>query len=300
MAQYAAIVKQGASALQDVFKAAASITNDVIAIKHAIENEANKESAERSVKENTIAQAMDALKRVAGDKFNILMANDYDADVKRFSGETPALPLIKVDFGGEGTSNFRIYMFTGGEYDRPFQAVGHRWEADGIQYWGGSENAVTVDKNVMAGCMYLKFPTLEGMTDEELEEKNREVDREGVAKEIRDADHQRELEQMREEGGVGAIEDGEGETQEQAQEEPQEQQQEAPQDEPQEEPQPEPEPEPEAEPAEAEPAEDPAPEPEQEQQQEPEPQPEPEPEPEPEVPAGPEEGVEGEPDETEQ
>jgi len=169
--EYVAIAKQGVSVLKDAFQAADSITKDVISIKKSIENEQNREESQRAMKENTVSQAMDALKRLVGDKFNIVIANDYsDDNYAQLSGQTETLPLIEVDFGGKAeTAKFRIWIFTGGKYDRRYGAVGHKWEGDGIQYWGGSEGAVQVDKNIVAGCMYLTFPDLPGIPDDQVE-----------------------------------------------------------------------------------------------------------------------------------
>lgn len=138
------------------------MTKNEIALKHTIENEATAEENIKAIKEWTVSHAMDRLRFKFGNDFNIIVCNDYDRDKKTFTDETQTLKLLTVAFGGAANqvSHYRIYLFRGGKYERGAANIGepgHRWESDGIQYYGVGGQPVQRDE---PPCwMVLQFPT---------------------------------------------------------------------------------------------------------------------------------------------
>jgi hypothetical protein len=140
---------------------ALSVTKNEISLKHVIEDEATAEENVRAIKEWTVSHTMDQLRTKFENDFNIIVCNDYDRDKKTFTDETQTLKLLTVAFGGatNQVSHYRIYLFRGGKYERGAANIGepgHRWEGDGIQYYGvgGKE----VQKDDPPCWLVLQFP----------------------------------------------------------------------------------------------------------------------------------------------
>jgi hypothetical protein len=156
-------------------KVALSVTKNEISLKHIIEDEATAEENVRAIKEWTVSHTMDHLRTKFENDFNIIVCNDYDRDKKTFTDETQALKLLTVAFGGatNQVSHYRIYLFRGGKYERGAANIGepgHRWEGDGIQYYGvgGKE----VQKDDPPCWLVLQFPdaTSEKWSREQVDE----------------------------------------------------------------------------------------------------------------------------------
>ncbi|KAH8587290.1 hypothetical protein B0O99DRAFT_678237 [Bisporella sp. PMI_857] len=153
---------------------AVNVTRNGIQIKHMVEGEANREQNVKSVKEHTIACAIDTLRTKFEDHFNIVVCNDYDRDKLEVEGLSKTLKQITVAFGGtvNDVSNYRIFMFRSGKYERGAADIGqpgHRWERDGIQYYGVGGQKVQIDYPV--SWMVLNFPSAQGeaLSSEEVE-----------------------------------------------------------------------------------------------------------------------------------
>ncbi|KAH7409542.1 hypothetical protein BKA64DRAFT_742618 [Cadophora sp. MPI-SDFR-AT-0126] len=154
---------------------ALSVTKDGIQMKHIVEDEATRDQNVKAIKEHTVAYTMNKLRTKFENDYNIIVCNDYTDDKKTFTGETQALKLITVAFGGRSNdiSHYRIYLFRGGKYERGAAGIGqpgHRWEDDGIQYYGVGGKPVQKDEPI--GWMVLQFPeaTGEAWSREQVEE----------------------------------------------------------------------------------------------------------------------------------
>jgi hypothetical protein len=125
---------------------------------------------------------MDTLRSKFEQHFNIIICNDYvDRDEQFLQGESKTLKNITVAFGGKANevSQYWIWMFRGGKYERGAADVGqprHRWERDGIQYYGVGGQQVKVEKTLLEP-MTLTFPTALGheLSSEEVDEMAYEI-----------------------------------------------------------------------------------------------------------------------------
>lgn len=160
MGDAAQSVEQGISG---AFTCVESCMKSTLEMKHLIENEANKDADENAMKEQFVSAAMAQLKELAGTNFNIIIVRDYGGDTKGFDEADPPMPLIKVEYSPGQTTDYRIYLFTKGDYQRP---EGPRWEESDIQWWPHDGTTVYKPTGIIVDeVMKLTFSQRPGMTE---------------------------------------------------------------------------------------------------------------------------------------
>ena len=190
MGDAAQSVEQGISG---AFTCVESCMKSTLEMKHLIENEANKEADENAKKEQFVSAAMAQLKELAGTNFNIIIVRDYEGDTKGFDEADPPMPLIRVEYSPGQTADYRIYLFTKGDYQRP---EGPRWEESDIQWWPHDGTTVYKPTGIIVDeVMKLTFSQRPGMTKAEREAKQNSLT---LDKAVRDANTRITAEQAEE------------------------------------------------------------------------------------------------------
>jgi hypothetical protein len=140
-------------------------------MKAMSEQAAHDDAEKYAAREVAVRKMMDTLVGIAQDKFNIIIARDYDRDATHFTEASPSMGSFHVEYAQGEFDTFRIYLFTQGSYDRP---IGPSWEKDGILWYPEFD----ADKEI--GCLYLnKFTTKAGMAEQErIDSVNKEAEKE--------------------------------------------------------------------------------------------------------------------------
>jgi len=149
-------------AVTGAFTCAADCLDTTIKMKHEIDKEAHDDAEIYTIRESYVKNFVDNVAKLAGEKFNIIVVREYQADHANFQEASPQMPLFEVEYEAGKLDHYRVYLFTAAEkYIRTWP--GGSWKGDGIQWYPNIEAKYPSD-----GQMYLEgFPVKQGMTEDE-------------------------------------------------------------------------------------------------------------------------------------